>query len=330
MASHGYLLPTRGVVLGSTKPGDLAARVAADVMGLARHAEALDYDAVWAGDSVLAKPRLEPLTTLAAVAAVTDHVDLGTAVYLPALRNPVHVAQQTATVDQLAGGRLNLGVGVGIRPTERDEQAQLGVPFERRGALLDEGVEAIEALWRDDRVDLEGEFVSLDGASIGFGPIAPPPIYVASAAFDPAAGFPRRLRERLVTRAGGWLPIATSPGSYAAGLETARDALAEAGRDPKALDPAYYQDVVIAETEAAALERARDFLTAYYPADELTYLPRNALDDDQLRRRGAFGPPEVVRTHLERYASAGVETFVTRFPTFDQRDQLRAFADLVR
>lgn len=329
MPDHGVLLPTRGVVIGSDGPAELATRVRADVVDLAARAEALGYDSVWVGDSVLAKPRLEPLSTLAAVATRTDAVGLGTAVYLPALRDPVHVAHGTATLDQLSGGRLSLGVGVGVRPAERAEQAQLGVPFERRGAILDESLAAVERLWTGEPVDFDGEFVSLEGATIGFGPVEPPPVYVASAAFDPAEGFPPRIRDRLATRAGGWLPIATSPASYAAGLERAREAVATAGRDPAGLSAAYYQDVVVAETEAAGLERAREFLVQYYGADSPAYRPDGALDDDQIRRRGAFGPPSAVRAHLDRYVDAGVETFVTRFPSLDQRGQLRAYAQLL-
>ncbi len=328
MPEHGCLLPTRGVVLESDGPADLAARVRADVVDLAATAEALGYDAVWVGDSVLAKPRLEPLSTLAAVAARTDAVGLGTAVYLPALRHPVHVAHATATVDLVSGGRLSLGVGVGIRPAEREEGTQLGVPFGRRGAVLDETLAAVERLWTGRPVDYDGEFVTLEGARLGVTPNEPPPVYVASAAFDPADGFPGRIRERLAARAGGWLPIATSPSSYAAGLATARAAVERAGRDPAALSAAYYQDVVVAETEAAALERAREFLRAYYPDDATAYRPEGAVDDEEIRRRGAFGPPSVVRAHLDRYADAGVETFVTRFPALDQRGQLRAYADL--
>jgi alkanesulfonate monooxygenase SsuD/methylene tetrahydromethanopterin reductase-like flavin-dependent oxidoreductase (luciferase family) len=114
MVSHGFVLPTRGVVLSADDSLEQAARVQSEVIGLARRAEALGFDGVWAGDSVLAKPRLEPLSTLAAVAGATESVTLGTAVYLLQLRNPVHVAHQTATVDQVSGGRLALGVGVGV------------------------------------------------------------------------------------------------------------------------------------------------------------------------------------------------------------------------
>ena len=71
------------------------------------------YDAVWVGDSIVAKPRLEPLTTLAYLAGITTRVRLGTAVLLPALRHPVVLAQQIANVDQISRGRLVLGLGVG-------------------------------------------------------------------------------------------------------------------------------------------------------------------------------------------------------------------------
>lgn len=328
MTAHGYLLPTRGAVFGSDSTATLAAAVESDVVGGARRAEALGFDDVWVGDSVLAKPRLEPFTTLSAVAAATDAVGLGTAVYLPALRNPVHIAHQTATLDQVSGGRLSLGVGVGVRDVERREAEQLGVDFARRGARLDETLDVLSALWEGTPVTHDGDFFSLDEASIGFSPVSTPPVYVASAAFDPKQGFPRPIRERLARRGDGWLPIAISPESYAAGLDAARDAVADAGRDPSALDAAFYHDVVVADTEEAALEQAREFFLSYYPEDEQMY-EQEDLTDDQLKRRGAFGPPEAVAEHLDRYRNAGVERFVTRFPARDQRTQLRRFADLL-
>ena len=329
MPAHGYLLPTRGVVFSADGPTTLTARVQADVVGLARRAESLGFSGVWVGDSVLAKPRLDPLTTLAAVATETAAVRLGTAVYLPLLRHPVTVAHMTATLDLLSGGRFAMGVGVGVRPTEREEQEQLGVPFDRRGAMLDESLKLIKQLWTGTSVDFTGEFFNLSTADLGFGPAGHPPVFLASAAFDPADGFPARIRDRLAEHGDGWLPIAVDPESYATGLQHAKTALESSGRDPESLEPAYYQDVVIAETEEAALEQAREFLLNYYPPEELTYLPEGAFDDDQIRRRGVFGPPERVEAHLERYRSAGVETFVTRFPATNQREQLARYSTLM-
>src|SRR6478672_5447759 len=82
------------------------------LLELAVRAERLGWDSIWIGDSLLARPRHEPLTLLAAVAARVPRVELGTAVLLPALRNPVLLAHQVATIDQVAEGRVILGVGI--------------------------------------------------------------------------------------------------------------------------------------------------------------------------------------------------------------------------
>src|SRR2546429_1314935 len=101
----GYLLPTRERVMeGRPETGPL--------LDLAARAEGLGFDSVWVGDSLLARPRHEPLTLLAAVASRVRRVELGTAVLLPALRNPVIMAHQVSTLDQIAEGRLILGVGI--------------------------------------------------------------------------------------------------------------------------------------------------------------------------------------------------------------------------
>src|ERR1700756_5923532 len=101
----GYLLPTRERVMeGRPETGPL--------LDLATRAESLGFDSVWVGDSLLARPRHDPLTLLAAVAARTQKVELGTAVFLPALRNPVVLAHQLATLDQIGRGRLVLGAGL--------------------------------------------------------------------------------------------------------------------------------------------------------------------------------------------------------------------------
>jgi probable F420-dependent oxidoreductase len=329
VATFGYLLPTRSIVSSSTTTAELTARADADVVGLAQRAESMGYGSVWVGDSVLAKPRLEPLVTLGAVASATDAVGLGTAVYLPALRHPVHVAHATATLDQLSGGRLSIGVGVGVRPPEREEMEQLGIDPARRGATLNEALEVVSRLWEGDPVTYDGEFYALSDASIGFEPAGAPPIYVASAAFDPESGFPPTIRRRLAAHGDGWLPIAMSSDSYAAGLERIRELLEDAGRPADAIDPAYYLDVVVAGSEDAALEEARAFYRRYY-GEQVAYRSDESLSDAAIRERGAFGPPDAVEARLNGYVDAGVERFVVRFPTNDQRRQLRAFEAILR
>src|SRR5262249_58011317 len=101
----GYLLPTREQVMaGRSEAGSL--------LRLASQAASLGFDSIWVGDSVLARPRHDPLTLLAALAARLPKLELGTAVLLPALRNPVLLAHQLATIDQIAERRPILGGGV--------------------------------------------------------------------------------------------------------------------------------------------------------------------------------------------------------------------------
>ncbi|MDG2285948.1 MAG: LLM class flavin-dependent oxidoreductase, partial [Alphaproteobacteria bacterium] len=122
----GYLLPTREAVMEGRPE-------AAPLLTLAEKAEDLGYDAIWVGDSITAKPRHEPITLLAAAAGRTKRVELGTAVLLPALRNPVVLAHQIATLDQASDGRVILGVGIAADiPALHDEFRAVGVPFEKR------------------------------------------------------------------------------------------------------------------------------------------------------------------------------------------------------
>ena len=141
MPRVGYLLPTRERVMeGRDETGSLLA--------LAEKAEGLGYDSLWVGDSLLARPRHDPLTLLAAVAARTRKPELGTAVLLPALRNPVVLAQQVATLDRIAEGRVILGVGIAADvPNIRAEFTAAGVPFDKRVGRLVEGMALCRALW---------------------------------------------------------------------------------------------------------------------------------------------------------------------------------------
>src|SRR6058998_4147530 len=119
----GVLIPTREAVM-SGRPET------ATLLTMAERAEAAGFDSVWIGDSLIARPRHEPLTLLAAVAARTKRVRLGTAVLLPALRNPVVLAHVIGTLDRVSEGRFILGVGIAAdNPAIRKEFDAVGVPF---------------------------------------------------------------------------------------------------------------------------------------------------------------------------------------------------------
>src|SRR6185436_5559623 len=109
---------------------------------MARHADQAGYDAVWVGDSIVAKPRLDAITTLAYVGAMTE---------------PVPLAHQLANVDQLTRGRLVLGLGVGWSlPSAEREWAACGMDHKRRARRLEEHVEVWRRLWRGEPVTWRG------------------------------------------------------------------------------------------------------------------------------------------------------------------------------
>ena len=121
------------------------------------------FDSIWAGDSLLARPRHDPITLLAGVAGAIREIELGTAVLLPALRNPVVLAQQLATLDQLTEGRLIVGAGIAPdSPAVRAEFTAAGTPFEGRVGRYMDGISLCRALWSGQPVDWEGRWLKVE------------------------------------------------------------------------------------------------------------------------------------------------------------------------
>src|SRR5436853_4017992 len=155
----GVLLPTRESVM-SGRPET------APMLTMAERAEAAGFDSVWIGDSITARPRHEPLTLMAAIAARTRRVRLGTGVLLPALRPPVVLAHIVGTLDRVAEGRVILGVGIAAdTPAIRREFAAVGVPWERRVGRFLETLAICRALWSRDHVSFAGKHFTLDDVS---------------------------------------------------------------------------------------------------------------------------------------------------------------------
>ena len=143
--NFGILLPTRGVLVYAGSNGPRVEQV----WQMAETAERAGYDSVWVGDSITSKPRMEPLTAMAAVAARTSRVKIGTAVLLNALRHPVHLAHAAATIDNISGGRTILGLGAGRGNNQMfvAEHAAVGVPITERASRMEESIRAMRALW---------------------------------------------------------------------------------------------------------------------------------------------------------------------------------------
>ena len=307
----GVLLPTRGLLLGEA-PGDVAS-----VLDMAERAEDLGFDSVWVGDSLVAKPRLEPLATLAAVGARTTRVRLGTSVLLAPLRPPVLLAQTAATVDVLSGGRLDLGIGVGgaFNEAQQNEWFAAGVNPKERGDRMTELVQLCKRLWTEDGVTHEGRYHSVRNATLN-----PKPTQ--------AGGVPLLLASHLATgsdvqyrRAGlhgdGIIGISDSPEDFGEVLRRVRGHAESAGRDPGSLRSVFYATVNIRSNEEEALAEADDFIRRYYGL--------NFWAD----KWGPFAGPEAIARRLTQYVEAGAREIVVRFASFDQPGQLQTFAKVV-
>ena len=229
----------------------------APLLAMAERAEAAGFDAVWVGDSITARPRHEPLTLLAAVAARTRRVRLGTAVLLPALRPPVVLAHLVATLDRLAEGRVILGVGIAAdTPAIRKEFEAVGVPFARRVGRFLETLTVCRALWRHDGVSYRGAHFTLDNATVEPKPHRPggPPIWIGGSG-------PTALRE--ASRFDAWF-TGPSPDFFAEHWPRIQAAARAAGRGPHDVAGAAYVTLAIDPDPAAAAQRLSSFLETYY------------------------------------------------------------------
>jgi len=238
----GLLLPSREVLLWAN--GDLATLVTTGA-----DAEKAGYDSVWVGDSLLARPRGEPLVLLAAVAAATERAHLGTAVLLPLLRHPVSLAHQLATVDRISRGRLIVGVGPGAElPGTHTELRAVGVASDGRVTSMLTAIERCRQLWRNEEpgMDLQPRPFSAGG----------PPIWVGGTG-------PRMLR-MTGERYDGWLPLSPTPADYATGLRAVRSAAERVGRDPETIATGVYLTVAVAGSAHAAAAELNTYMLAYY------------------------------------------------------------------
>ena len=296
----GALIPTREAVM-SGQPET------APLLALAERAEAAGFDSVWIGDSLTARPRHEPLTLLAAVAARTRRVRLGTAVLLPALRPPVVLAHVVGTLDRIAEGRLVLGVGIAAdTPAIRREFAAAGVPWERRVGRFLETLEICRALWRGDGVSFRGKHFAVEDVTVEPKPqrSGGPPIWIGGSG-------PTALRE--AARFDAWFPTGPSASFFAEHFPQVRAAARAAGRAPDAVEGAAYVTLALDPSRAAAEQRLHGFLETYYAAPARVILARQA---------AYAGPAEGCVEWLRPWIDAGARHIVLRFAGGDQIAQV--------
>lgn len=307
----GVLLPHRAVVLQSARRPPVE-----DCWMLAKRCDDAGLD-VWVGDSIVAKPRLEPLTTLAYLAAITKRARLGTAVLLPALRQPTVLAHALANIDQLCQGRLVLGLGVGwgLPEIEREWEA-CGRVHKRRAKDLEEHVIVWRKLWNGAPVSHDGNGFRLIGHTVGPLPWndAGPPLLITA---GNRGEFIAAQIDRVGRLGDGVITTYLTDSDCRTLRDMCDEALAKHGRARPGFPMCVYTTVRIEKDSAQAEALTRDFLQRYY-GGAVNY-----------RGLMGLGPASAVIDVLKRYQEAGVTDVCVRFAGTDQLAQLDQFVENV-
>ncbi|MCH8297551.1 MAG: LLM class flavin-dependent oxidoreductase [Chloroflexi bacterium] len=308
----GILLPTRGLLLRGEQPPNMDR-----IIALAETVEQAGLDSVWVGDSLVAKPRMEPLAVLGALAARTNRVRLGTAVLLPALRHPVLLAQTLATVDLISGGRLVIGAGVGgaFNDDQKREWEAAGVPAKGRGRRFEEIIEIVQGLGSGRPYGFHGRDFDLDSALMRPVPTRPGGIPFLLASHYRAQS--KAQINRAARLGAGIISISDTPEEFSQVVQQVEAKATELGRDPGSLEKTFYLTVNMDPDAAKAEADAVEWLTEYYGADIWG------------TRWGPFGGPERVAARIAEYVAAGAGTIVVRFASFEPEQQLELFIDKV-
>jgi len=314
-ARFGLTLSNRGVVLGLTNP--------AEILEMAEAADANEvFDHVWVGDQIMAKPRMESITLMSAIAARTKRVKIGPACMasFPS-RHPVLFAYQWASLDLLSNGRMILAACMGVPESEnlaRLEQVNMGIANRDRGPRMEEGIEILRKLWAEERVDFKGRFYNLEQAFVEPKPVQDlPPIWVTG---NPRlrTGEPRVIERNLrrVARLGdGWMTTAYPPEDFAELRRRIFEYAEEYGRSFEGLPCALYYNMNVNEDREAAVDESRRYLNGYYTPQIYTR--------EQVEGWVACGSPEQCAEQLRGFIDAGATDILLRFPSWDQSGQFK-------
>jgi probable F420-dependent oxidoreductase len=270
-------------------------------------AEELGFDSAWAQEGTLgAGAQLGPVEVMTYAAACTQRIRLGCAVFVSTLHSPVHLAKSIGTLDQLSGGRIEVGVGTGGKGRPF---AAFGVEPKRYVSRFTEGIELMKALWTEPQVTFDGEFWQLEGASMEPKPFQKPypPLWFGGAS-EPAL-------RRAVRMGDGFFGAGSSPTArFAEQVPIVRAALAESGRPAQSFPIAKRVYIAVDDDAERARKRINAALEGIYgqrvPAIESAAITGTAAD--------------CVR-ELNQVAAAGAELILFN-ALFDHHEQMQRLA----
>lgn len=287
-------------------------------------------DALWVGDG----PPVgwihgseELIVRLALLASRTTRIRLGVACMASfATRDPLYLAAQWASLDRLAGpGRMILVACQGQPYRYEGEDRAFGIPWGRvRVQRMEEGIEALRAIWTHERVNYAGKYLSYSDLIAGPKPATQPhpPIWIAAnpRPSNGGRGSIERMIRRVARLADGWQTAVISAQAFGEQWRAILDALRANGRDPAAFPNCLYYNVVINDDREAAFAEAQAWHEQFY---------RKPWPRPLLENWVAYGSPQDVIEKLRTYIDAGVQEFALRLSAFDKRAQLKRLMDEV-
>jgi alkanesulfonate monooxygenase SsuD/methylene tetrahydromethanopterin reductase-like flavin-dependent oxidoreductase (luciferase family) len=320
--SFGLTLSNRGVALQRFTTGQLL-----QLAEIADRSEWLHH--LWVGDSILNKPRLEPIALLGAVAGRTHRVEVGVGCMATIVqRHPVLFALQWASLDVISHGRMLLaaclGYPGGMTPSGDKEYEVMGIKARERPQRFVEMIQALRLLWSDEHATFRGRYYAFDDVNLEPKPVRQPcPIWIASNPTERTIGpegVERALR-RVARNGDGWMTGTTRPADFAAMWHRIQQYAAEAGRDPNSLKSCMYYGFNVHSSAREATRQTKEFLEAYYAPLEFPaeWLPSWA----------ASGTVDQVIAMLREYVTAGADLITLRPTSWDQEGQVRILLEKV-
>ena len=308
----GILLPTREIILKDESPKNVN-----EIFQIARYAETNNIDSLWVGDSILAKPRIDPLITLSSVAAITEIIKLGTSIYIPALRDPVILAHTIMSTNLISGGRLIFGVGAGgsFNENQINEWESLNIDPHTRGSRLDEILNILALFSNNDKIEFKGKYFD----------IKTQPIFQNISA---AQKYPilcvchgrNNIRNQFIRAAKyqGLISISDYPNEFEYAITQMNKYSTNFSNRPEKHEAVFYMTVNINKDLDKAKREADSFIKQYYGI--------NIWEE----RWGPFGDASIITERANQYVEAGATTLIFRFASFNQMEQLEQFCDQIQ
>ena len=317
---YGLTLSNRSVLLGMS--------TVSEMLDLAVEADRSErWDSVWLGDSIFAKPRLDALVALGALAARTDRVRLGVGCMasMP-LRDALLLAYQWLSFDCMSGGRSIFVACQGQREAGggrfEEEFAAFGIDPATRSRRMEEAIEILRLVSTTENASYEGTYNRFEDVTVLPRPVRLPlPIWVTA---NPNPAFPK-LAERALRRVArlgdGWMTTANTPSSFSANLDAIRRYADEEGRPlDSRFEACLYYNIHVTDDRDRGMDEVASYLKDYYGVE---------YDRTFLERWVAVGGPSRCAGLIREFVKAGATTVTLRLVGYDEAAQFLRVTDEV-